>query len=106
MLDFTNKAFNQVSFPIKMPVVFSARLSAITTFGNDDLSARSPDSLHKRLGIVTLVGNQTIKNNAVNQIIRLSVVALFAAGQDEPHRVAKCVASQMNFGRKAADGSP
>lgn len=63
MLDFTNKAFNQVSFSIKMAVVFSTNSSAVTTFGNDDFSARSFDSLHKRLGVVAFIGNQTIKND-------------------------------------------
>lgn len=81
-----------------MPVVFSARLSAVTTFGNDDPAARSSDALHKRLGIVTLVGNQTIENNTFNQITRLPVVALLAARQDEPHRIAQSINRQMNLG--------
>ena len=106
MLDFTNEAFDQMSFPIKMPVVFSTRLSAVTTFGNDNFSARSSDSLHKRFGIVTFVGNQAIKNNAFEQIIRLAMVALLAAGQDKPDGIAQSVNCQMNLGRKAAHRTP
>lgn len=98
MLDFTDKAFDQVPFPIKMAVVFSACSSIVTTFRNDYLPARSPECLHKGFGIVAFVGNQTIKNNAFNQIARLPVVALFAARQDKTHRVSKCVNRQMNLG--------
>ena len=83
MLDFTNEAFNQMAFAIKMPVVFSARSSVVTTFGNDDLSACPPDFLHKRFGIISFVGNESFKNNAFNQIVRLPMVALFAARQDK-----------------------
>ncbi len=102
MLDFTDEAFNQVSFPIKMPVICSARLSAVTTLGNNDFAARMSDLLHKVFGIVTFVGNQVIKNNAVNQIVRLPMVTLLAARQDKTHRVSKRVNRQMNLSGKAA----
>ena len=63
MLNFTNKAFDQMPFTIKMAVVFSRFSSAIMTFRNDNFSTRSSDSLDKRLGIVTFIGNQTFKSN-------------------------------------------
>ena len=66
MLDFIDKAFNQVPFPIKMRVVFSPRLSAVTTFGNDHFFACPPDFLHKRLRVVAFIGNQTIKHDVFN----------------------------------------
>ena len=102
MFDFTDKAFNQVSFPIKMPVIFSARLSVVTAFRNDDFAARLSDSLDKLFGIVTFVGNQAVKNNAVNEIVRLPVVALLAARQDKTHRVSQSINRQMNLGGKSA----
>lgn len=78
MLDFINKAFNQVAFPIQMPVVFAPIRPAVATFGNDGATAARSDCLNKRLGIVTFVGNQKIKREVGNQIARLPMVALLA----------------------------
>ena len=80
MLDFINKAFNQVSFSIQVPVVFAPGLSAIATFGNHGAAAAFSDCLNKGLGIISFVGNQIIKSKASNQIVRLPMVALLAAG--------------------------
>lgn len=80
MLDFINKAFNQVAFSIQMPVVFASVCPAVATFGNDGGGAALSDCLNKRLGIITLVGNQIIKTEVGNQIARLPMVALLAAG--------------------------
>ena len=102
MFDFTNKTFNQVSFPIKMAVIFSARSTAVMSWRNDDFSARSSNTLDKGFGIVSFVGNQVIKNNAVNQIIRLPMVALLAAAQNKTHGISQSINRQVNLGRKAA----
>ena len=66
MLDFVDKTFNQVSFPVKMAVISSARLFAVKTLGNNDFFACSPEFLHKGFRIVFFVSNQAIKNNAFN----------------------------------------
>ncbi len=68
-----------MTFTIKMPVVFSARPPVITTCRNYDFDTALSDSLDKRRGIIAFVGNQTIKAQVFNQIVRLPVVALLAA---------------------------
>ena len=102
MLDFVDKTFNQVSFPVKMAVVFSARLFAVATLRNNDFFARSPECLHKGFAIVSFVGNQAIKNNAFNQIICLAMVALLAAAQNKTDSISQSIDCQVNLSRKAA----
>ena len=102
MLDFTDKAFNKMSFSIKMPVIFSARLSVVATRRNDDFSARPPEALHKGFGIIAFVGNQAIKNKAFNQIIGLPMIALLTAGQNKAHGISQSINRQMNLSGKAA----
>ncbi len=74
-----------------MPVVFSPRPPVIATCRNDNLDAARSDSLDKRFGIIAFVGNQTIKAQVFNQIVRLPVVAHLAARQNETHGVSKRV---------------
>ncbi len=95
-----------MSFSIKMPVVFSARSSPITTCRNYDFDTERSDSLDKRLRIITFVGNQTIKAQVFNQVVRLPVVALLAARQNKTNRVSKRVNRQMDFRRKTAARTP
>ena len=95
-----------MSFSIKMPVVFSPRPPVIATFRNYDFDAALPNSLDKRLRIIALVGNQTIKAQVFNQIVRLPVVALLAARQNETHGVSKRVNRQMDFRGEAAPRTP
>ena len=102
MLDFVDKTFNQVSFPVKMAVILSARLFAVTTLGNDDFFARLPEFLHKGFRIVSFVGDQAIKNNAFNQITRLAMVALLAAAQNKTDSISQSIDCQVNLSRKAA----
>ncbi len=85
-----------------MAIIFSTGLPVVTAFGNNDFSACSSNALDKRLGVVAFIGNQTIKNNAVNQIARLPMVALLAAAQDKTNGIPQSVNRQVNLGRKAA----
>ena len=91
-----------MSFPVKMPVVFSPRPPVIATCRNHNLDAAPFDSLDKRFRIIAFVGNQTIKAEVFNQVVSLSVVALLAARQNETHGVSKRVNRQMDFRGKAA----
>ena len=84
-----------------MPVVFALAF-LIRPRRNNCRRAGFSDCLDKLLRIVTFVGNESFKNQTGNQIIGLPMVALLAARQDEPERVAERVGRQMNFGGKAA----
>lgn len=79
MLDFINKAFNQVAFSIQMPVVFASICSAVAPLWNDGGGTALSNCLNERLGIITFVGNQIIKTEVGNQIVRLPMVAHLAA---------------------------
>ncbi len=80
MLDFTNKAFDKMSFSIKMNIVFSACSSAVATCRNHRFDTASCNSFDKLLTVVAFVGNQIIKPETGNQILCLPMIALFAAG--------------------------
>lgn len=91
-----------MTFTIKMPVVFSARPPVVATCRNHNLDAALSDALDKRFGIIAFVGNQTIKAQVFNQVVRLPVVALLTARQNETHRVSERVNRQMDFRGKTA----
>ena len=100
MLYFTDKAFNQMSFTIQVPVIFATQLFIRPRRNNHRCSVLD-DRLDELFRIITFVGNQSFKNETVNQIVCLAVVALLTARQDKSECIAERITRQMNLGRKA-----
>jgi 6,7-dimethyl-8-ribityllumazine synthase len=86
MFDFTDKAFDQMTFSVKMPVNRSL-MPIITARWNDDFRTRMVDRFNKRLRIITFISNQITKLETGNEILGLPMVARFAARQDKPQRI-------------------
>ena len=57
MFDFTDKAFDQMSFTVKMPINF-ALIQIPAARRNNSFRAQMFDCFNKRLRVITFIGNQ------------------------------------------------
>lgn len=80
-----------------MAVVFSL-ITIIRTRWNHCFRSGLFSYLDKRLRIVTFVGNQIIEIKVGNQAFSFSMIAHFAARQNESQSIAERVNRQMNLG--------
>jgi len=82
MLEFVDKAFNQVSLAIQVPINF-ARPFAIHARWNHGLRTGFFDYFNKPIGVITFIGDDSFRCKSVNECQCLLRVMFFAAGQDE-----------------------
>ena len=69
VLDLIEKAFNEMTFLIKMPVVGSW-MQAVGTGWNDGLHPAIRYDLHERIGTLTLIADDGFSREGVDQSFR------------------------------------
>lgn len=100
MLDLVNKAFDQVSFTIKMPVIFTLH-EAIAFRWNHRKNAFGSDRFKQLVRIIAFIGNQDLRREVSNQRSGVRAVMTLAARQMKTQRIAQCVNGNVNLGGKA-----
>jgi hypothetical protein len=101
MLDLVEKAFDEVAFLVKMPVV-DPRVEAIGTGRDDRLHTAFLHDLHERVGIVALIADHGVGRECPDQPFGLPDVGRWSTGEDEDQGVTQGIGDGMNLGAKAA----
>src|SRR5579871_5519571 len=105
MLDFADKALNQMPFAVAPIIIFSWLFSV--DFRRDDHFNALGDEFHdKTLCCITTVGNQRLKVQVNYHIMRLEDVMALTGGQGQAQRIAQAINCHMNFGAKPASAAP
>ena len=101
MLDLVEKAFDEVAFLVKMPVV-DPRVEAIGTGRDDRLHTAFLHDLHERVGIVALIADHGVGRECPDQPFGLPDVGRLSTGEDEDQGVTQGIGDGMNLGAKTA----
>ena len=87
MLNFVDKAFNQMSLAIEPGIVIPLCQSALVRWDNC-FCTRPNDLIDKVLSGVTTVSDQPLKVKACNQIVRFRDVVTLTGSQEKAQRIA------------------
>jgi hypothetical protein len=104
MLEFVEEALDQVAFSVKCEIGRAWRYPI--RLGWDD--RRDPavfEDLDQAIGIVSLVGEESLRIDLIEQRFGLREVGGLAGRQRDGGRIAECIRNRMDFRRQAASGS-
>ena len=105
VLDLIKKAFDEMTFLMKMPVV-GPIMQAVGTGWKDCWHPAIRYDLHKRIGIVNLIADDGFSRERIDPSFRLADVGCLTAGEDEGQGIAQGVGHGMNLGAKAPRERP
>jgi hypothetical protein len=101
MLDLIDEAFDQMSFTIQVPIIFSLhkpilfrRYYCHNAFGSDQCE--------QLIRVITLVSEQSLRLEAFNQASRLRRVMTLTGSQKNPQGIAQSINGNVNLGGKTA----
>lgn len=100
MLDFVDKAFDQMAFPIQPGVVFAQQLGTLVR-RNDGLNTPCQQVVNESLRCIASIGNQPLKAKPFQQCLRLRTIVALSSRQTQPQRVAQSIYRDMDFAAKA-----
>lgn len=101
LLEATEEALDQISIPIKMPVV-GAWGTTIGARRDTRLSALRLDDRHQGIGVVALVSHNEASRLIADQRGGLIDVRDLSRRKNDAQRIAQCVDGNMQFGRQPA----
>lgn len=101
MLEFAEEALDSVTLSVKMFVVGALNL-AVALGWDDDLRSALDHGVGETVGIVTLVGDDGIRLEALDQLLSQGDVVALARRIDEADGKTQSVTFGMDFGAQAA----
>ena len=101
LFELVEEALDDVAFFVEVDVVGTLDL-AVSFWRDDDLGAGLGDLVDEMVGIVAFVGDRRAGGDAVNKVMREGDVIALARGADQADRIAKRVASGVDFGAQPA----
>jgi len=105
MLDFVEKALNQIAIPIDMLVVRDGFRSGAV--GRDhSLGAHLRNAGAKAIGVKALVAQELFERQPADQVLGLGDVARLARREDEAKRIAERVYAGVDLRAQAAARTP
>jgi hypothetical protein len=104
MLDFVDKAFHQMPFPIQPGVILALGFGALMRW-DDGLGLLVNDKGDELLGSITTVSNDMLTHQAINQCVRLGNVMMFTARQAKAQRSTQGIHRYMNLGTEPASAA-
>lgn len=101
MLEFAEEALDSVTLSVKMFVAGALNL-AVALGWDDDLRSALDHGVGETVGIVTLVGDDGIRLEALDQLLSQGDVVALARRTDEADGKTQSVNCGMDFGAQAA----
>jgi hypothetical protein len=105
MLDFVDKAFDQVPLSIEVWVVIAA-LGPVFPWWNDRNGTQRLDAGDEIIGVIALVGDDKAAWVVGEQSGRLRDIVCLAPGELEVQRVAQGIDTEMNLGAEPTTTAP
>ena len=101
MLELIEEALDEIAFAIQREVALALCLAV--GFGwNDRSDSALVEGLDERIGIVGLVGNQSLRLGAVDQWLGASEIVGLAWGEHQLDGVAQRIDERVNLGGQSA----
>jgi hypothetical protein len=104
MLDFVDETFDEVTLLVAILIV-GDRLLARSERGDHGIGA-DHEKVAELVVVVSLVGNDVIGVEAVDQGFSLRAVVDLAGGRDQAQRIAQSVDGDVDLGGQAAARAP
>ena len=101
MLDFADKALNQMSLPIT-PLVVLTRRFGVSLRRDHCFRTAGGDFIQKIVRAVAAVGQHILELKVNNQIVCFDNIMALSSGQIQAQRIAQAIHSHMDFGAEAA----
>lgn len=105
MLDFTDKALNQMSFPIA-PFVIFARFFSVFLRRYHRFRTAGSDGVQEILRTITTISQHKVKIQINDQISGHDDVMALACGQFQPQRIPQTINCHVDFAAEATATAP
>ena len=103
-LKFIEEALDKIAFAIECEIASSRDLSVGLWRYNRGDSA-PVESVDQRIGVVSLIANQSLGIDAVDQRLRAGQIVGLPRREHQFNRIAQGIDERMDFGRQSAAGS-
>mgnify|MGYP000698504817 CR=1 FL=1 len=104
-LQSSEAAFDEVAPGVELSVVPDPS-PAVSLSGHDGSHPFAPDESPDLVGVVSLVGNDSLGPLFFQQGLGAPAVGLLPAGEQQAQRSPQLIAQQMNLGRQSSPGPP
>lgn len=100
MFEFVEEAFDDVALFVEFAIIGTLEL-AVALGRNDDPSCGSADVVDQMIGIVSLIGQSSLRLKTLDEVVGEGDVVALTRCADQAERIAERIAGGVDFGTQS-----